>query len=649
MAIRAQFQSRKFFTQTRNGEDLSLNQSEFTNNLRANPLEKIKFLGEVIIYQVIQLSDYFINFAGAGGYGDPTFVVGPINDDFTIQSESSDFSKLSVGDEIKVVWQAGNELNGTITSVDKDLIFCTNVSGSPLIDADQNLNNGLTHGGVDYLVVTNTINYLKYKWGFSDQSGEKNTASRLDGRTNSFELPNIGAAFQDATKALKNANDDTLRIRRLSNAPIPENKYLNTKLLAQRFEIEHIFTVDDYSEDDISAIENGIIPDRYLGDITENYFAALEFRVIESAPETAKLFEYQDDSDIGYFSEKFNEGKNDFTVSDVVITRLSNGDPMEEISSTEPSKVSLRVSSDIDVFGGSINYNVVHKTLLTADNYEFKDENYVDLFDFDSVYTFDTVLANGVVLKNVQASGISPVEAVIEFEVHVGKNYDDTKYLTALIISDPRELNVSRKTVTIPIKTGIYQNDFDIEGLLDNVSIELFQRNCDPYTESGFSSFPVIQGDFIYTRLEFEVLGGLIESIELQTINSDLDEVETLTIDVSEIVEISGEQEINTVLPTPYSHGLDGIVRKVSSGVYEVIHAYRVPFEKLNGVSGLSDVLFDQTEPNQGFNESVFYQQSKGLGVHVAFKIGMFAENRLTYYRYRTPNLTVIDFETNLG
>ena len=122
----------------------------------------------------------------------------------------------------------------------------------------------------------------------------------------------------------------------------------------------------------------------------------------------------------------------------------------------------------------------------------------------------------------------------------------------------------------------------------------------------------------------------------------------SIEIDTTSFVVVNGEQEINANLPTPYSLGLDGFIRKVSQGLYEVIFPYRLPFAKERAVGGLDDILFDQNEPNQGKNENTFYQTTKGVNVHIAYRIGMFAENRVTYYRYRTPALTINDFEQTL-
>ena len=640
MPITAQFKSKKWFNQYKNGVNVNQNLTDFTPNLRGVPLEKVKFVGEVIIYQVVPITGFFISL----------FNGSDVTNGFSIKTNGDSLLEISVGDEFDIVYDTGHVASGIASSVSENLLFSDVGSGSILQDNDGNF-NGNNQTGTVWIVIKNQIDYLKYKWGFSDQSGEKNTQSRLDGRTNSFEISGITAAAQSANKSLLNANDDDLKVTRLPNFIIPENKFLVNRALAQRFLVEHTFIVDDYSEQDIQNLENGSFPDRYLGELTENYFSVLEFRNIESAPETAKILEYQDDSDIGWYREKFNEGVNDFSISNVEITRLSNGELMPDISSQEPSKIKFTVSSNVNVFGGGLNYHGVHKTLLTGQEYEFADvqdssNTYVSLFDFENLPNENTNTANGSIIRNLVASNITDFSADIEFEVHVGKTYEETKYVTGIIIGDIRNDNLSRKTVTLPVKIGTYFNEFDIEGLLDNMKIELFQRNCDPYTLQGYSSMRLIQGDFIYTKFSFEVLDGLIDSIDLVTVNGNGEEIDSVEIDTSSFILINGEQEINEVLPTPYSHGLDGIIRKTGSKTYEVIFPYRMPFEKLIAVSGLGEEFFNQSEPNKGFNESAFYQQSLGSDIKIAYKVGMFAENRVTYYRKKTPVILIRDFET---
>lgn len=647
MPIIAQYKLKKWYNNYRNGASFNENNSDFTPNLRANQHEKALFVGELVIYQKLDASGIFLkNDTNNGIIGNP----------FTMKSDNLDFSELNLGDSIRVVvpYQVGNStFTGTIRSVEDGLIYLDNYQGDTLVYIENNVTLGSVFVDGSTILVTTPLNYLRYKWGFSDSNGSANTESKLDGRTNAFELSDIDFSTKEAVKGIKNQNDDRLFVTRLSNESIPEVN-LTSYNEAQKFEIKHDFYLDDYSEDDISLLDNGIVPDRYLGEINQNYFSDLEFRTQKSAPETAKKYSYLDKSDTGWFKENFNGGINKFSVANVQLFRILTNEDLEDVSSTQTTRVTLTVqaSEPSFEFGVGLRYILNHKTLLLGEDYEFKDTPFKSLFDFDSVLVDDLNIGNSTIIKNAQASNVTDNSFDLSFELDINKSYEETNYITSITIGKKTLDNKSRNTVTIPIDIGTYFNTFDVLGLLGNVTMELFQRDCDPYSNVGVSSFDMISGEIIYTKLLIPVNDGLIDSIHLETYNYDgatIGVVDSQEIDTSGFLIINDEQEIEETLPTPYSTGFDGRIRKVSNGLYEVIFPYRLPFDKNIAVNDLNDVLFDQLEPNKGFNQSVFYQQSKGLDIHIGYRIGMFAENRITFYRYKTEQpILVKDFENNL-
>ena len=628
----------KWFYQNKNGDDFSLNTSDFTQNLVGNIFENVKLIATVRTYTYVSISAFYIT-------------------DDSINKEGGGFDKyISVGDRCRMVF-SDTPLGifiFDVTSISNDTIYYTLVQNNVFTFPQ-------SYMGEEAICLISDLSYLRYDHGLTpSEDSSENYRSKLDGETTSFIVSDLGTRpvpldprstlFVDGEKTAINSNYGTFKARFVQDSLSP---ILATQpyTVAQDFEIEHIFKIQDYSEEDITNYINRFKPDNYLGENTLNYNAKFEFRTVETAPSTSKVGKYLDKSNVGYFSENLNGRRNGYSITDLVITRVSNGLEIDNIASSEPSKVSFTINGDGLQFVSTPVIVLNHFAMIS--DYEFKNVNFSQLFFNETIRVEGVSTETGSLFTEAKILSFTDSTVNVEFTINPSSSdLDNEQYLLSVSVGDSSIPNLVSDKVSEIIKTGTYQSGFDIEGLLGSVSMELYQRDCNPYIYSGFSSFPIIAGELIYTKLKIPVIGGEIVSIDIETINressDDIQVVDSYNIDTSSFETIAGVQEIQSDLPTPYSHGLNGKIEKVSSGMYQVVFPYRLPFSEERKVIGLSDTLFDQSEPNQGKNESTYYQYTKDLDVHIAYRIGMLSDGRVTYYRYRTPPLMVRDFENTL-
>lgn len=641
MATITQIIDAKWYSQIKNGDDFTLLTGDFSRNLVGNIFESVKLEATVRTFTTLNI-------------GDPWYAT-----DSSISSVNIDFTtSVSVGDICRIIDNPSVDLwEIQITSVEKTIIYFNELQRT----GGETLPH-LYVSGDDVLVVTTDLTFLKYDHGLvNSSSGATSYRSKLDDETTSFLCEGLGirtdpadpltrqTAFVDGEATTLNSNTGSFKAKFLEFADIPFSDVGGLEG-SQDFDIEHIFKIQDYSEEDITNYINNTKPDAYLGENTLNYNSKFEFRTVSVNPETSKVGTYLNRGNVGFFNENLNGRPNKYTFSTPVITRSSTGETLDDIANNEESTVTFTISGTGTPFAAVPVIVLNHFAMIS--NYEFKTETFDDLFKNELLRIEGVSTETGTIFTEGKITGYTDTTIDVEFKINPNDaNLEDEQYILSVLVGDSSTSNINPDKVQLNIKTGTYQSGFDVTGLLGDVSIELFQRDCDPYTETGVSSFSIISGELIYTKLLIPVLDGTIDSIALETIdfyNGDIEVVDTLEIDTSTFVVIDDEQEIQTELPTPYSSGLNGYIRKVSTGLYEVIFPYRMPFDKLRAVSGLNSVLFDQDEPNQGLNESAYYQTTKGVNVHIAFKIGMFAENRVTLYRYRTPAITINDFENTL-
>ena len=213
--------------------------------------------------------------------------------------------------------------------------------------------------------------------------------------------------------------------------------------------------------------------------------------------------------------------------------------------------------------------------------------------------------------------------------------------------------NIQSDRVTLLIRTGDYFNDFDIDGLLSNRSLKLYSRNCDVLLDSGDDKMKVIKSDLINTKSSFTLNDGTITAIKQVSITVDSGDLNYLwssdqvVFDLSDIEVINGVQRINKNSGNLYPDSIDTIISSDELGNWEIISPYVVPFSELQNEDNLPEIVYNESQPNNGFNQDVIQQQLIGLNIHMGYLVTVNKDNRDTDYLIRSNVLEILDYETS--
>ena len=630
----------KWFTQFKNGNDFLAAPADFSFNLVGSIFEKVKLVATIKTYTTVELDNYYLT-----------------ADSLTL-SQGNFNGDVSVGDICRIIFSGDPTIDYrvAITSVSNTVIYYNLINNGP---PPQTIPQ--TISGTDLLVVESDLTYLRYNWGLKSRLNSSDFyRSYLDDQTLSFITTDIGArtptpadprgtAFEDGLKLSINGHSGDFKARYVQNSQIPIDGF-GAWNSAQEYEIEHVFKIQDYSEADIQNYINTIRPSNYLGESTLDYNSQFEFRTIETNPSTSKIDNYTSTGAVGFFGELLNGGPSVYSISNLVLTRVASGAPIESLAASEETKVTLTVNSTESSFNSDPAIVINHFAMVT--DYVQKDIEFDTLFRNDLLRVEGVSTENGLYITEGKILSYTVNSIDIEFTVNPNEgDLDGLNYELSVLVGNPDLTNAFPNKVQLPIQAAQYSDAFDIEGLIGPGSLGLYTRDCNPETDTAFSSFEIISGELINTKFQFLLSSGTITNIQIQTITSKLDlnqVVDTQTIDISGFEIVNGVQRIDQVLPNPYSLGNDGSIIWFSGNIYRVIYPYRLPFDKLIPVAGLADDLFDTSEPNNGQNQSVFYQQSKGYTVHIAYLVTMLKDGRETDYLFKSPTLLVNDFESTL-
>jgi len=629
----------KWFGQGKNGDLFDQNLLDFSRNILGSVFKKVKLQATIKTFTSVTVNSWYLTTNSIS------------------TSSGTDLSNgISVGDICRFVLSTDDTKIFTfeVTSVSPTIIYFNQISnvGFTLPESEESTDA--------HIIVESDLTFLRYNHGLrSSIDPSPFYRSYLDDQTLSFVTDGIGSRalpldprdtnFIDGLKIAINGHSGSFKARYVQNSQIPKQGYGSFNS-AQEYEIEHIFTIQDYSFNDVQNYINLTKPSNYLGESTLDYNSEFEFRTVETNPDTSKKDSYVSSGAIGFLNENLNGGVNKFSVSGLSIERLSTGEIIENLSALEPCKVSFTINSTGNSFLNPPVIVLNHFAMIS--DYEQKN------VEFDSLFRNDLLRVSGVGSENgtyiTQGEIISFTSSSIDVEMTVNpssSDLDGLDYLLSVWVGNPDDDNILTDEVQLKISTGVYSDQFDIDGLITSPDIKLYTRDCDTSLDPGFTSMELISGELINTKFNFSVFDGEISSIALQTISFGGGVnyvVDSIDIDTSNFQLVSGVQRIDETLTNPYNLGLGGYIKWVSNKDYEIVYPYRLPFDKLNAVSGLSDLLYDPTEPNNGQNESVYYQQIKGFDISIAYLVTMIKDGRETEYLFKTPVINVVDFETSL-
>ena len=636
MSIVTQVIKSEWFTRIKNGDNFTDLPLDTTKNIVGSIFEDVKVKFTVKIFTIGYTGSFYVK------------------TDSIYSSGATYTQYVNVGDECRLVFKnsQSNSFRFRVDSVTDEIIYYTQISGTgPYLGYNNNYSDP-----DNKLVVETPLTFLKYDFGLrASDNPDEFYSSRLDDDTTGYNVTGIGlgsprgTSFIDGEKRAINSHSGSFKVRFLQDSQIPilDVGSFNS---AQEYEIEHIFRIQDYSAEDIQNYIDGTKPDNYLGDNTLDYNSNLEFRVIETNPETKKIGKFISEGNVGFFGENINGRPNKYSISDLTMVRVSTGLPIENLTSNEETLVNFRINSTESSFSSVPVIVLNHFAMIT--DYEFKDIEFDELFlnETQRIEGVSSALGNIFVEYEILSYTLSTID--VRFKINPNNStIEGEQYKLSVLVGDSSINSNSTDKVQVTINNGTYSNAFDIEGLIGDAKIDLYLKDCTDFSLVGATSFPMIKGDLINTKFTLPVLDGTIDSIKLQTIaidGGDIYTLDTLDVDLNGIQIIDGVQRIDEIIPALYSGSIDGSIKLVSGTTYEVLLPYRMPYDAEVPASNLPDLLFNPLLPNNGKNQDTFYIQTQGLNIHIAYTVGMMKDDRVTLYRFRTPVIQIKDFEQTL-
>ncbi len=659
MGLQLIVQSRKFFSQIKNGEDFSLLTGDFGTHLKGSVGEKMRMVMQLDIewFSLSTASSPFI-FDGtntvkrsSGSFIADGFSVGDIADFFSPQGvpiAGNSRTILVLNDTFMIV---DGPAFGVSTATDAHIRGLTELTGFihsfGLIGNDEPFNFQSKVEGSDQIYTAKGVG--------NDPGG---------GRITTF----IDA---EAKGTILGWQSGSLKVRFVSNP----------STYVQRFEIQHDFTIlpfyQDGQGDDILAM---IQPEILLGANTLKYAAQMEFRDVVSNPNTAKTFVDEISlGSVGGFDENFNGFNNKFSIDSIAYEETASGDSADGIIAGTKTHVTVVVNSLDSVFVAGSKFGVYHSKLPTNPEYTNQTDEFDDVWLYDSkIQTTGDAPISSTILKAVEATFGSAAQITIEFDVEFSVAQQillssDSLYVIGIQVTDNTLTTDNSDKVILVGDLREYVKSADIEGLLTLDAFAVYPHPVPTATGPAVGFFTDFKGwneDGI--NLSFNIGTDLNEGAIIETANIRLVAFNSTTKDVFDLDNFSiplGEQILVPDTPNPVQQinvstnrgyrlkddDFMNIVTFANSGRVGDIQNYlirvgmKMRWETWIALPDADTVFYDNTEPNNNLNtKSSNYSLKEGYNIHAFLEFGMSKDGDVTQYVFRSPVFDVRDYDMDM-
>ncbi len=479
MASTVRLVDKKFYAQLNNGDDFSLNTSDFASTLKGGVTESIKavFTVQVDWQTYMATFDVIMDFAA--------------NQSVRITDQTVNFQNdgIQVGDSIK--WSVDDsgtksKYTGVVASITGGEI----VIGSLVLDAGVAITDGV-HSYVNiqsYITGLTDLISLNYKFGLIENSDSFNTLSKLTNSDQVYSMTNIDhgvpLTWSDGISLGNNKAWVTGSSRVSFSQLVLDKDLIYNETTTQEFIIEHTFKINPlYRDGEIDSLKGVDVPplDIFNGSLSLKYVFETEFRTVVNDPNTAKIAELETlEGSTGYLGESFNGFPNRFLVSNVTYFDVNNSVSINKIDANTVTRVECVINSLDGVFTSSTPIVVGHSSIIDSTKYSNSSVNYNETWLNESVrnITGSAAVSNSII-TDFSADFINANEIEIAFDLVYSSNQvsqliNDQYYALTYVIQDPSENVQNGGKVVDRIDVNQYSVSTDIEGLMDVTVLEQF-------------------------------------------------------------------------------------------------------------------------------------------------------------------------------
>ena len=321
MSVEVRVVDQKFYAKLNNGDNFTLNPSDFALHLKGGVLEEIKAVFNVQIGWFLKI-----------GSESATLFYNDTLNTLRIEISGKDFINegFSIGDDYKyndIAWG----YKGVISSISLGEMTMTVTSTSGLPDAGFSSPSETT-----YLTGTTHKTALKYDFGLIENNESINFLSKLtnteqsylyEGISHNSPLTFVQGETQGNNKAAYSGSSQVAFVQY-----VLDKDEIQTELTTQEFQIEHIFKINPFYRDgELDSLKGVDVPplDIFNGNMSLKYVFNTEFRTVLNNPNTSMSSSYDTQlGSVGYLDESYNGYKNNYSVENLVYQHLNLLSPL---------------------------------------------------------------------------------------------------------------------------------------------------------------------------------------------------------------------------------------------------------------------------------------------------------------------------------
>jgi hypothetical protein len=654
----------KFYSQSINGDNYLLNNTDFLSYLGGGTTEKLKVVSTIQVGTEFELSNWrFLEITT-----DSRYVI--------IQNGANFTNDFYVGATIQIT--QGNQTSTifTIESVTNDEIYVEYVSGATITPNDATGTSKNTNGSFALLSNISPITGLEYKYGIIENSESFSVVSPLTNTEQVFKVSNIDTTVtgtvHNGVSIGKNKAWVTGNITCEFKGNVTNKNVYSQSDTWKEYEITHEFINNTYwesGEDD--DIDGDGLPERFEGIESVKYVFETGFFNDPNNPNTAVRAEFDtSDGAVGYFDESFNGEVNKYSISDLVITDNTEGGDSTVTFSINDSSSSMSVAQNV-VVG--------HSYRPEADIYSYSTDEFKDVWLYDSVWQAGgQPFVDGTIITNYTVTYVSTSKVDISFDISFtvdqqNKIREGYKYSLWAITQDwSGATTATGGKATISVQNSTYNKNSDIPDLYGVDRQEYIPHSLDwvdSTTTTGFTNafMDVEEGMMSFVRFWIDTTkGALLESLTfiLGTIDNDTNEVGELRkveFDLTDQVFANSIQYITQdgtrgyILPEGDQFNwikLNTVDKIGDKQYYEALIGWKAPWQEwLEYNDADPDAFYDPNESLNGLNQ--FSQRyststeatSNNFTVNVVFDAVMSLGGINTLYRNTGGDVDIYGYD----
>lgn len=588
------------------------------------------------------------------------------------------FAGMEIGDTI-MTFNQNDSTTGSFTIIDK-LSDREIQLDTPFGDPDN------TIFGAMVVSLVKPITGIKVRENFIENNEQLNYISKVDGSEQVFIHENINAASATVL-TMEFLGSPCYQIGSATIEGVPPIQ--TTPYYANEFKIiRHTYVTPFILATQLLDALAGTKPTYFTNLKCLKYVFNIQALYLYSDPNRyAEITWNEDDGNSGWFNENFNSGVTNYSISDLIYSRLS---PVEIISNLEltgsAQLVSFAINNTTDTpFTSSTKFvlnfiKVPYDQIEYVNNGRTLDENFV----FDrALQTTNTASVNGEkfgtgmqVLKQVVGSYVNSGQINISAQVDFGvdalsiiQESDQFYYLLWVSVQDPALTTSTADKVNLIVDLDTYYIDNTDPDMI--VSENLFITH--PYNDraDGVATIDIFPNDEVVADCLFYIDkdGRETDDILLKSVtakvkaknSSTLEEftLDSFTLPLDNLPIVGGFQYINQEIARQFHIPATEIRKKIKILRRDDLdasekHYYQVSFAFLNRWEYWVPCLlantdfFDASEPNNNLNH-YWYHYTNGLNWDIYFELNITATKNGNLLGYTFENVTVQqDYDSNV-